>query len=130
MSSIPFKADWVDNTSSTLTASVSPESSTYPGLVTSALTIPEQVFKCNHCELFFKNNKGLKIHIGKAHNVLKTPEKERRPSVAVECELTLSPTPVYGREQEDNTFRPEKIIDSDEPVNELWCGKYAENSQP
>ena len=93
--------------------------------MTSALTIPEQVYKCIHCERCFKNEKGLKIHIGKAHTVLKTPEKERCPSVAEEPVLTLSPSPVSGREQEDNTSSPEKVIDSDEPVNELWCGNCA-----
>ena len=109
----------VVNTNSTITASESLANSTIPGSVKSASTIPEQVFKCNHCAHCFKNEKVLKIHIGKAHKLLRTPEKERSPSVAEEPVLTLTPTPVSGREQEDITSSPEKIIDSDEP--ELRC---------
>ena len=70
-------------------------------------------------ELCFKNEKGVKILIGKAHEFLRTPEKERSPSVAEDSVLTLTPTPVSGREQEDKTSSLEKIIDSDSP--ELRC---------
>ena len=70
-----------------------------------------------------KNKRGLKIHIGKAHKVLKTPKKERFPAVEKEPVLTLSPTPVSGREQEDSTSSPEKIIDSDDPNELTTCIK-------
>ena len=70
-----------------------------------------------------KNERGLKIHIGKAHKVLKTPEKERFAAVEKEPVLTLSPTPLSGREQEDNTSSPEKIIDSDDPHEITTCIK-------
>ena len=116
----------------TITASVSPVKSTLPGSVTLTSSIPEQVFKCKHCELCFKNEKGLNIHIGKAHKVLKTPEKERSPYVAEEPVLTLTPTPVSGRAHEEEIYSPEKLSDSDELVNEtfeqneLWCRKCYE----
>ena len=66
-------------------------------------------------QLGFKNKKGLKIHIGKHHELLRTPEKERSPSVAEEPVLTQTPTPVSGREQEDIKSSQEDIIASDEP---------------
>ena len=52
-------------------------------LLSLKLNSTETKFKCNHCELFLKNNKGLKIHIGNTHKSFKfkTPEKERRTSV-------------------------------------------------
>ena len=95
-------------------------------------TFPEKVFKCNYCELGFENNRGLKIHIGKAHKML----KERSTSVAEEPMLTLIPTQVSGRVQEDETNSPEKLSDGDELVHktfgrdELWCRKCEEEEGP
>ena len=100
----------VVNTSSTITASVSPVNSTLPGSVTSTSSIPEQVFKCKHCELCFKNEKGFNIHIGKAHRVLKASEKERSPYVAKEPVLTLAPTPASGRVHEEVIYSPESSM--------------------
>ena len=39
----------------------------------------EDSFPCDQCENAFRKEKGLKIHKGKAHKVLTTPEKMRAP---------------------------------------------------
>ena len=59
-------------------------------------------FKCNNCDLTFKNDEGLKIHIGKTHKSfdLKTPEKERSISVIEEPSLNLTPVNSCRREDE------------------------------
>ena len=44
----------------------------------------ENIFKCNHCELVFKNNKGLKIHIGRTHKSINlNPLKRSKVSLSV-----------------------------------------------
>ena len=50
-------------------------------------------YKCPQCELSFKTEKGLNIHIGKAHKKeeLPTPEKERGASAHEDLSLTLTP---------------------------------------
>ena len=59
-------------------------------------------FKCAECDMQFGTEKGLKIHIGRAHKLLSasTPEKERRDSVIEESPLTL--TPVIGIREESS----------------------------
>ena len=78
----------------------SSHSSTTEPVVSPPLT--ESSFKCNHCDLAFKNDKGLKIHIGKTHKSLdlKTPEKERSISVIEEPSLNLTPVNSCRREDE------------------------------
>ena len=70
-------------------------------------------FKCNHCELDFKTDKGLKIHIGNAHKTpsLQTPEKERSSFSVEEPTLTLTPLNVSARKGEIDMVEPEEIID-------------------
>ena len=60
-------------------------------------------FKCTQCETSFKSEKGLNIHIGKAHKKeeLPTPEKERGYSAEGERSLNLTPT-WECREEPDN----------------------------
>jgi uncharacterized C2H2 Zn-finger protein len=41
----------------------------------------ETIFKCNQCDLGFKNNKGLKIHVGKAHKVILQQILERNKTI-------------------------------------------------
>ena len=53
-------------------------------------------FKCNHCDVNCKSGKGLKIHIGKVHKVLKSPEKERSDFLSTSLQLT----PVREERQE------------------------------
>ena len=50
-------------------------------------------YKCPQCEISFKTEKGLNIHIGKAHKKeeLPTPEKERGASAHEDLSLTLTP---------------------------------------
>ena len=61
-------------------------------------------FKCTHCETSFKSEKGLHVHIGKAHKKeeLPTPEKERGSSAEGELSLNITPT-LECRELPDNT---------------------------
>ena len=60
------------------------------------------MFTCNHCDVEFKTDKGLKIHIGKAHKStsLDTPEKTRSFSVSEEPKLILTPSKESVREEE------------------------------
>ena len=88
--------------SSLSTASV--KSSSPHSSATKPVPLPvttETTFKCNPCDLFFKNGKGLKIHIGKKlkSSNLKTPEKERSISVLEEPILTLTPVTEDSREE-------------------------------
>ena len=60
------------------------------------------VYSCNHCEVNFKTEKGLKIHIGKVHkeDVLEsTPEKECD-KVQDESSLLLTPVKKVREEPE------------------------------
>ena len=82
---------------------------------------PEHVFQCNHCEASFKTEKGLNIHIAKAHKIaaLDTPEKERGISCLEEPTLNLTPTKVNGRIEEGDSFSPEeKTIEFDDEASE------------
>ena len=101
--------------SSSSTASVISSSS--HSSVTEPVASPvstENKFKCNHCELIFKNDKGLKIHIGKTHKscIFKTPEKERSISVSEEPILTLTPE-IGSREEED-----EEVVSHNEKLSQ------------
>ena len=60
-------------------------------------------FKCTQCDSNFKSEKGLNIHIGKAHKKeeLPTPEKERRSSELEELSLNLTPSRERREEPED-----------------------------
>ena len=62
----------------------------------------ENSFKFNHCDLAFKNDKGLKIQKGKTHKSfdLKTPEKERSISVIEEPSLKITRVNSCRREDE------------------------------
>ena len=73
----------------------------------------EKVFKCNNCDVVFKNEKGLKIHNGKAHKsaLIETPEKERSASFVEETNLTQTPIKGSIREEEEVLFTPAKIVD-------------------
>ena len=55
--------------------------------------LTKKTFKCNHCDEHFKNEKGLKSHIGRAYKppLIQTPEKERSTSFIEEAPLTLTP---------------------------------------
>ena len=66
----------------------------------------ETTFKCNHCEFFFKNCKGLKIHIGKTHKSsnLKIPTKEQSTFVLEEPTLTLTSVTENSREEINTPF--------------------------
>ena len=59
--------------------------------------------KCPQCELSFKTEKRLNIHIGKAHikQELLTPEKDRVVSAQDDLSLTLTPPNVCREELED-----------------------------
>ena len=59
-------------------------------------------YKCTQCEGNFKSEKGLNIHIGKAHKKeeLITPEKGRGNSAQEELSLTLTPTKECRKELE------------------------------
>ena len=63
-----------------------------------------KLFKCTECELCFKTDKGLKIHIGKTHKseTISTPEKERGTS-SRDMSLALSPIQGSREEQEQDT---------------------------
>ena len=57
--------------------------------------VPDSItFKCEQCDMPFGSEKGLKIHIGKAHKQVNasTLEKERNESVMKEPKLALTPT--------------------------------------
>ena len=82
-------------------------------------------FKCNHCDLSFKNKKGLRIHVGKAHNVVlqETPEKERSNSLSEE--LSLSLTPIKSKRDEEKIVEtPEKVKVSDLDQNSSFKCEY------
>ena len=72
----------------------------------------KSLFKCNHCDVTFKSEKGLNIHIGKSHKLIIqiTPEKERSASLLEEPLLTLTPNKVDREE--------DKLEDSTEKVKE------------
>ena len=76
--------------------------------------LTESSFKCNHCDLAFKNDKGLKTHIRKTHKSfdLKTPEKEQSISVIEEPILNL--TPVKSCRREDEAVNEEITTDIQE----------------
>ena len=85
----------------------------------------EILFKCNQCDLIFKNNKGLKIHVGKAHKVVvqQTPEKER--SNSLPKELSLSLTPIKNkRDEEEVVETPEQVKVSDLDQNSSFMCEY------
>ena len=67
----------------------------------SAPSPTEPGFKCKYCEVSFKTDNGLKIHIEKAHkNVsLEAPEKERTNFVLEEPILNLTPPKLCSREE-------------------------------
>ena len=75
-----------------------------------------KLFKCPECELSFKTEKGMKIHIGKSHksDTLSTPEKERNTS---SMNMSLALSPIEGS-------RDEKEQDSGQLVctecSDLW----------
>ena len=52
--------------------------------------VEKQSFKCDQCDTVFKTSNGLKIHIGKSHKALNSPEKLRETSS--ESMLTVSPS--------------------------------------
>ena len=59
-------------------------------------------FKCSNCDMEFGTEKGLKIHIGRAHKVPEatTPEKERSDN-PLETSLTVSPLRETVREEKE-----------------------------
>ena len=67
-----------------------------------SISSKETIFKCKHCEVNFKTDKGLKIHVGKAHKsvLLPTPEKERSDFTMEEPPLALTPDKVARGEEE------------------------------
>ena len=66
-------------TASDVSTSSSSSSATEP--VASSMS-PENIFKCNHCYLIFKNGKGLKTHTGRTQKQKKQPhDKEEDKSV-------------------------------------------------
>ena len=56
----------------------------------------ENIFKCNHCEETFKNDKGIRIHIGKAHKEQLRDEEEDK-------SLDLS---LVNQEREEENYSP------------------------
>ena len=102
----------------------------------------ETVFKCDHCDITCKSAKGLKIHIGKVHKALKTPEKERsdifftslqltpdreeRQELCQNCGSPMSPGHQCDEEQPNTTETIENEIETDaeEPeTSEIKCIK-------
>ena len=69
-----------------------------------------EVYSCNHCEVNFKTEKGLKIHIGKVHKedeLESTPEKECD-KVQDDSSLLITPVKEVREEPEaedTNTFQ-------------------------
>ena len=57
-------------------------------------------FKCGHCDANFKSEKGLNIHVGKAHKTeaSSVPEKEREVFPPKELLLTLTPAKEFREE--------------------------------
>ena len=82
-------------------------------------------FKCEQRDMPFGSEKGLKIHIGKAHKqvIAPTPEKEHNESVMEERKLALTPTHDMREESSDEAdevkeqvsvdIDPPKLIDMD-----------------
>ena len=72
-------------------------------------------FKCTQCDSNFKSEKGLNIHIGKAHKKeeLQTPEKERGSSEQEALTLNLTQSRECREEPEDTVeqaFKQPKIF--------------------
>ena len=53
-------------------------------------TVVGRVFQCDECDFLSKSENGLKIHKGKSHKKVPSPEKLRKPST--QPSLTVSPT--------------------------------------
>ena len=73
------------------------------------------MFKCNHCEVEFKIDKGLKIHIGKVHKSASwdNPEKQRSFSDIEEANLTLTPL--------KKGIREEKVDNDENTIEDGEC---------
>ena len=77
-------------------------------------------FPCDQCENTFRKEKGLKIHKGKAHKVLTTPEKMRAPPTV--SSLTVSPLKEFVeiRKEVQNGFKCggcEEVFNSEDNMN-------------
>ena len=71
--------------------------------------------KCKQCELTFKSEKGLRIHMGKTHKkekIISTPEKARGSASFEEPSLIL--TPVQGPRDKD--FKAVELGSSEEAL--------------
>ena len=80
--------------------------------------------KCNHCEMIFNSEKGLKIHVSKSHKTesLQTPEKDRTSSSQEEHSLT----PSLGTRDKANLSQSFSEISSesqDSDICKLVCTK-------
>ena len=66
------------------------ESASATGLESNQLMLQRQEFQCDECDFKSKSENGLKIHKGKSHKEVPTPEKLRKPST--QPSLLVSPT--------------------------------------
>ena len=66
------------------------ESASATGLESNQLMLQRQEFQCDECDFKSKSENGLKIHKGKSHKEVPTPEKLRKPST--QPPLFVSPT--------------------------------------
>ena len=74
-------------------------------------------FKCDQCENSFKTDNGLKIHIGKAHKVLKPlPSPEIGRDYPQETSLVMSPVRDTRREEDNSKEVEEVIVPEEETV--------------
>ena len=75
-------------------------------------------FQCDHCEQFFKNNKGLKIHIGKMHmDVIPQADGHMEQITADAAVQTLEDKNHESKETETQTDSP------------FSCGKHCETEE-